>query len=118
MKYNAFLRGSKGTRALVLLLLLFIFLITGCNPDPQIWNKKSNEMVAGDYILANKDQFSEFGKLVEMTHLDALLNIRGPFTILLPNDEAMNAYYVEKGVGSLNDFTDEQRMDLVKNHIV
>jgi uncharacterized surface protein with fasciclin (FAS1) repeats len=75
-------------------------------------------MVAGDYILANKDQFSEFGKLVEMTQLDALLNIRGPFTILLPTDEAMRAYYTEKGVASLDGFTPDQRMELVKNHIV
>lgn len=118
MKYYTFLRGGKGFRSFTLLSLLFIFLITGCNPDPQIWNKKSDEMVAGDYIIANKDQFSEFGKLVEMTHLDALLNIRGPFTILLPNDDAMNAYYAEKGVASLNDFTEDQLQALVKNHIV
>lgn len=98
--------------------MLIVFLMTGCNPDPHEWSKKSNEMVAGDYIFSHKDQFSEFGKLVEMTHMDALLNIRGPYTIMLPDDNAMKAYYEEKGISSLNDLSDEQRMDLVKNHIV
>lgn len=118
MNNNNISRLGAGIKLLVMLPLLSLILLTACENEPQIWNKKSDEMVAGDYILANKDQFSEFGKLVEMTQLDALLNIRGPFTILLPTDEAMRAYYTEKGVASLDGFTPDQRMELVKNHIV
>lgn len=118
MNNNNFSQRSRGIQSAVLLSLMAFLLMTGCSPEAQTWDKKSNEMVAGDYIFANDDKFSEFGKLIELTRLDALLNIRGPFTIMLPTDSAMFAFYEEKSVSSLADFSAEELQALVKNHIV
>ena len=109
---------SRGFKSAVLLSVLACFLFWNCSQDPQIWDLKSTEQVAGDYITNNPDQFSEFGKLVEITGLGSLLNIRGPFTILLPTDSAMFEYYALKNVNSLTDFSEQELSDLVKNHIV
>jgi len=78
----------------VFFFILFTgFLITSCKEEPQVWAIKSEEQVAGDYIASHPDQFSEFTKLIEATGMEALLNVRGPYTVFLPNNEAMFAYY-------------------------
>jgi len=117
MGLNKSLKTIKGYKTVVLFSLLACFLFSYCAPQPQEWALKSTEQVAGDYI-ANHAEYSEFAKLVEITGLRSLLNIRGPFTILLPNDSAMFAYYKFKNVNSLNDFTESERSDLVRYHIV
>jgi uncharacterized surface protein with fasciclin (FAS1) repeats len=79
---------------------------------------ESQEQLIGEYITSNPDQFSEFQKLVEATGMEALLRIRGPYTLFLPNDEAMLEYYMDKNVNSLDDFTDSVQEALFLNHIV
>ena len=94
-----------------------IFFLTFCTTQPQLWKVKSTDLVAGDYIANNSD-FSEFAKLVELTGYGPLLKIRGPYTIMLPNNDAMFAYYKQKGVTSLTDFDAKFLNDLVRNHII
>lgn len=94
--------------------LLFSF----CKQEPQVWKLKSQEQVAGDYIASNPDQYSEFEKLIELTGTGPLLNIRGPFTVFLPTNVAMLAYYKQKNVNSLMDFNEKFRISLVRNHII
>ena len=103
---------------MVLFSLFTCFLFSYCTQKPQEWAKKSTEQVAGDYIANHPEQYSEFAKLVEVTGLRSLLNIRGPFTILLPTDSAMFAYYKLKNVNSLMDFSEADRDKLVRYHIV
>ena len=99
--------------------LLFISLIfTFCSEDAQLWKAKSQEQLAGDYINSNTDQYSEFGKLMRMTGMESVLNVRGPFTVFLPNDDAMFAYYKLKNVSSLEGFSESFRKDLILNHIL
>jgi len=98
MNNNHFVRISNGSIPAVLFSLFIGFLLSYCAPEPQEWAKKSNEQVAGDYIANNPDLYAEFGKLIEVTGIRSLLNIRGPFTIMLPNDSAMFAYYKLKHV--------------------
>ncbi|HAH25525.1 MAG TPA: hypothetical protein DCL77_17505 [Prolixibacteraceae bacterium] len=109
---------SKGCKSVLFLSLFICFIFTYCKPEPHEWIKKSDEQVAGDYIENNPYQYSEFNKLVVMTGLRSLLNIRGPFTIMLPTDSAMFSYYKLKNVNSLDDFTEAQRSDLVRYHIM
>jgi len=90
---------------------------TFCIQEPQLWKLKSNEQVAGDYI-ANNPEYSEFAKLVEMTGLRPLLGIRGPYTIMLPNNDAMFAFYKENGKKSLDDFSMDFLNQLVRNHLI
>ncbi|MBE0654601.1 MAG: fasciclin domain-containing protein, partial [Bacteroidales bacterium] len=71
-----------------------------------------------EYIEEN-EQFSEFGKILETTGLNSLLSVRGPFTLFLPSDAEMEAYYREKGVSSYLDFTDPEFLNnLALNHLV
>ena len=96
--------------------LISLFLIS-CQTEPKLWNVKSIEQVATDYIKSNPE-YSEFEKLVELTGLEAVLGIRGPYTIMLPNNDAMFAYYKEKGVNSLEDFDHKSLVNLIYNHLI
>ena len=45
-------------RFIILLITSVVFCF--CKEEPQVWSKKSNEQLTGDYIAGNPDQFSEF----------------------------------------------------------
>lgn len=110
------------TKIRLLLLKLGIFSIiawgcTFCSPEPMIWKVDSTKQVASDYINTHAE-FSEFAKLIKMNNLEALLGIRGPFTIMLPNNDAMFAYYKEKGKNSLEDFDANFLKSLIRTHLI
>jgi uncharacterized surface protein with fasciclin (FAS1) repeats len=98
--------------------MFFTMFFIGCQDDPVIPGKTSEKLVISDYVKTNSDNFSEFGKMLENTELGSLLSIRGPFTLLLPTDEAMKAYCAEKNVSSVNDFDLETQRNLVYNHLI
>jgi uncharacterized surface protein with fasciclin (FAS1) repeats len=100
-----------------LIILLTSLLVNSCQVEPKLWEVKSDEQVASEYIDSHPE-FSEFAKLVEVTGLNPLLGIRGPYTIMLPNNDAMFSYYKEKGVNSLMDFDEVFRRKLLLNHLV
>jgi uncharacterized surface protein with fasciclin (FAS1) repeats len=99
-------------------IFLFALLLFGCNVDPVLWDVKSEEQVISQYI-ANNPEYSEFGKLLESTGLNSILSVRGPFTLFLPSNEVMQAYYTEKGVTSYLDFENPRFIyDLVYTHLI
>ena len=102
---------------IVIVTILTSFIFISCSEEPKLWNLKSTEQVASDYIKS-KPEYSEFAKLVEVTGLESLLGIRGPYTVMLPNNDAMFAYYKDKGVNSLMDFDEKFRKTLILNHII
>jgi uncharacterized surface protein with fasciclin (FAS1) repeats len=101
----------------VLFLLIICLLFGYCAEEPLYWKLRPDEQNVGDYIANNPDQFSEFAKLMELTNLKAVLNVRGPYTVMVPTNEAMIEYYKEKKVNSLTDFSDATRQSLIRNHI-
>ena len=78
------------------LLLIIACGLTFCTEKPVLWKMASVNQVANDYINSH-EEFSEFAKLVKINGLEPLLSIRGPFTVMLPNNDAMFAYYKENG---------------------
>jgi len=98
-------------------LMLFAMFLVGCNTEPQLWNVKSTQQVISEYVETNPE-FSDFNKMLESTGLNSLLAVRGPFTLFLPSDTQMKAYYAEKGVGSYTDFSPEFLEQLVLNHVI
>jgi len=99
------------------LMSMLILVLSHCTEEPKLWDKKTTEQVASDYINSNPD-ISEFAKLIEMTGMEPLFGIRGPYTIMIPDNEAMSAWYKEKGKNSLNDFDYKTLLNLVYNHLI
>ena len=112
MKNIVWLILSNGSK-----LFLFALILFSCKTEPQIWKVDSEQQVISEYV-ESKPEFSEFNKMLEATELNSLLAVRGPFTLFLPSDEQMNAYYAEKGVTSFTGFSEEFTKQLVLNHIV
>ncbi len=102
----------------IVLLLLVLLAPGSCKEEPQIWKTSSEHQLIGDFIAAHPDQFSEFEKLTEIAGMHSLLKIRGPFTVFLPDNEAMKAYYSSKGAGGLGDFSEEFCVELCQNHFI
>lgn len=98
-------------------MLFIAILFIQCDENPQELPKSDDELVISEYIAVNKD-FSMFNELLISTGLNNLLSIRGPYTLFLPNNAAMQAYYSEKGLNSYTDIDSIERRDLVYNHIV
>jgi len=98
-------------------LLLIVLFFSRCENEIQVLPKTDDQLVMSEYI-ANNSEFSEFNKLIINTGLDALLSIRGPYSLFLPNDNAMFAYYTEKKINSFTDLDSLDQIDLVYSHIV
>ena len=98
-------------------IFLIAVLLYGCNEEAVYWDVKSTEQVISQYVESN-DEFSDFNGLLESTGLNSLLAVRGPYTLFLPSNTEMQAYYTEKGVGSYLDFSEEFQEQLVLNHII
>jgi uncharacterized surface protein with fasciclin (FAS1) repeats len=98
-------------------ILLFALFLFGCNEDPILWEVKSKDQVITEYVQTH-EEFSEFAKILESTGLESLLSVRGPFTLFLPSDVEMNAYYAEKGVTSYLDLDPALVEELVLNLLV
>jgi uncharacterized surface protein with fasciclin (FAS1) repeats len=98
-------------------LILILAIFYSCKNDPIIWKPKSEELVISQYVETN-DEFSEFFGLIESTGVSSLLAVRGPFTLFLPNNDAMNAYYAEKGISSYTNLSMEEQTTLAMNHVV
>jgi uncharacterized surface protein with fasciclin (FAS1) repeats len=104
-------------RGICSIMMLFLFLYS-CTEDPVLWKVKSEQQVITDYVASNPDKYSEFNKLLESANLTALLSVRGPFTLFIPNNDAMTAYYKEIGISSQDAMTDKQKLDLAYNHLI
>jgi uncharacterized surface protein with fasciclin (FAS1) repeats len=106
------------SRIKLFLLAAIGMFFHSCTEEPQYWRVASAEQVIGDYVATNPDQFSEFNELVRSTGMESLLNTRGPYTLFLPNNEAMFEYYTLKNVSSLEGFSESDQESLVLNHLV
>jgi len=98
-------------------LLLLLLLLFGCNTEPVYWQPKSIDLVISQYVESDEN-YSEFNSLMQKTGVSSLLAVRGPFTLFLPPNAAMQAYYAEKSIGSYLDLSDEAQTALVMNHVI
>jgi len=117
MKNHSIYKDFIGYHSFVLYSLFTCLVFSQCARDPLIWKELPKEQLATEYIASNPDQYSEFAKLINLTNLYSTLSLRGPYTILLPTNEAMYAYYKEKKVSSLMDFTGDFQRQLLLNHV-
>lgn len=114
-QYNKTMRFPSIILFAIAALSLFI---AGCGEDPEYHSEKSKNQVITDYITTNSDKYSEFGKMLNNTELNRILSIRGPFTLLLPTNDAVKAYCAEKNVASVDELDIELQKNLVLNHLI
>jgi len=100
-----------------IILLLFIAIFNGCIEPPQT-PKDIEDLVIAEYVDSFDLKYSKFYKLLENTRQNSLLSVRGPFTLFLPTNEAIDAYLQKKGLDSISDIDEQEQMELVKNHIL
>jgi len=117
MNKKYYVKNSTSLFWSISLIILLSIISISCTVEPRLWDVNSTEQVASEYI-ASKPEFLEFAKLVEVTGMGPLLGIRGPYNIMLPNNDAMFAYYKEKGVSGLDGFSEEFRNTLIRNHLI
>ncbi len=99
------------------LLMALAFGLYQCDENVQEWETESADLVITDYIAAHTDQFSEFNGILIKTGIDNLFRIRGPYTLMLPTDEAMKEYYTRMNVASYKDLDNAVLTELVYNHV-
>jgi len=112
---------NNKTMGKIIYLFSFILLIMlGCNEkDIQRWEDRSTEQQITQYITARDSIYSEFKKAMDIGNMSSLLSTRGPFTLFLPDNEAMYAYYAKEGINSIEEYSDSLYWrNVVLNHII
>jgi uncharacterized surface protein with fasciclin (FAS1) repeats len=100
-----------------LALIISALVLISCNEDPVLWKVESTKQVITEYV-ASREEFSEFNNILNITELNSLLSVRGPFTLFLPSNTVLEEYYQEKGVSSAEELSEEFLNDLALNHLV
>jgi uncharacterized surface protein with fasciclin (FAS1) repeats len=115
MKNFAWIMLKWSSRAI--LLSLFLISFESCE-EAQELPAKSTDLVIADYIESRPD-LSEIANILERIPTEnSLLAVRGPFTVFLPTDDAMKAYYVEKGVTSSSELSDDFWISFIRNLLI
>jgi uncharacterized surface protein with fasciclin (FAS1) repeats len=96
---------------------LFAVFLFSCREEPILWETKTSDQLITQYVKSFPE-FSEFGNILESVDLISLLSVRGPFTLFLPSDTEMKAYYAFKGVSSYKEFSPEFLKQLALYHLV
>jgi uncharacterized surface protein with fasciclin (FAS1) repeats len=99
-----------------IIILLMVLVFSECSEKVKELPKSPSDLVISEYLNAT-NEFSEFNALLVSTGLDNLLGIRGPYTLFLPNNAALQAYYTEKNI-TLAGMDSLSRRELVMSHIV
>lgn len=115
---KSLIKTSHRFRSLVGVVIAALLLIgVSCEPEVVEWEPKSNQMVITEFVYSVPDNFSEFGEALVITGIENLLRVRGPFTLMLPDNEAMQEYYVSKGVSTISEMDVSELEDMVYNHV-
>jgi uncharacterized surface protein with fasciclin (FAS1) repeats len=106
---------------LSILILLFANTFYMCEEDqPVLRRSKSDRQVITQFILdeVNAELYSEFGEILKHSGLSNLLAVRGPFTLFLPTNDALQEYYEENNVNSYLELDSVTLRSLILNHLV
>lgn len=101
-----------------LMALIMVISFSMCQEEAIEWEPDVNELQITEYIERNPELYSEFLEALKISKLDNLLYARGPYTLFLPDNDAMNAYYQEKGVAGINGFDSVFVKRFVLNHLL
>jgi uncharacterized surface protein with fasciclin (FAS1) repeats len=102
------------------LAFIMMLLFSGCEEIvPELHDVDSQEQTIVQFVLDenNAERFSLFGEVIGRANLNNLLSVRGPYTLFLPDNAAMQKYITEEGIGSVQQMSPELAKELVYNHL-
>ncbi len=92
--------------------------LTSCSdePDSENFYTFTGEMMS-DY-LKNRDEFSEFAKIVERANLMDLLSTYGQYTCFAPSNEAVDSFLLSRGLTSVDELSDPDCDTIARTHLI
>lgn len=108
---------KKTISKVIYFISLIVVIISGCKDEPELWDPKSDELQITEYITEHDSVYSEFKKVMDIGNMSSLLSTRGPFTLFLPDNEAMEAFYTKEGISSVDDLDSVYCRKLVLYHV-
>lgn len=101
-----------------LIAIISLFMLCQCN-DPyedQTYLVYENYPIS-TYLETRSDEFSMWLEVLEKADMKNAVNqARMNFTMFVPNNAAMSAYYTQKGMSGVTDLSEEDARDLVEFH--
>jgi len=103
---------------LVVLLPFALMAVISCDDDPGVENRyTSTSEYASDY-LQNREQFSEFVKILSRSNKLSVLGTYGNYTVFAPTNAAVTSYLAGLGMASVDELTTDECDTIAKNHII
>ncbi|MFC0877335.1 fasciclin domain-containing protein [Saccharicrinis sp. FJH2] len=112
--------SGNSFKYVILSVLISSFFVQACNSDKieeESYYTFTGELV-GQYLQARPDVYSEFVRLLDTTKVMSLLNAYGEYTCFAPDNEAMRAFYKEKGRNDLSEFPLDTLTKIAYDHII
>lgn len=104
-----------------LIILVIVISLTGCNQFKDDLKDKlfitAKGVTMGDYMKMSPDTFGELYKILEKTNSVTFLNAYGSYTFFAPNNEAILGFVQSQGKSSVDDFTSDDDIILLKNFV-
>jgi uncharacterized surface protein with fasciclin (FAS1) repeats len=103
---------------LILSLVIAVLAVWSCRDNPvAVQFDDTEQMTIYDYILKNKDQYSDFLRILEKGGLDKTLSAYNPngagYTLFLPDNAAIERYVANSGYSSVEDLVNDVAFDSV-----
>jgi uncharacterized surface protein with fasciclin (FAS1) repeats len=96
------------------------FFFSGCDdsvPDDRLVTFEEDQVLS--YLQNDPDgRFTEFIEWLGIAEIDHLLSAYGEYTVFAPTNDAIFAYYAEKGYSGRNDIPVKDLRELTLNHIM
>jgi uncharacterized surface protein with fasciclin (FAS1) repeats len=103
-----------------LFIIGLFMLLWGCEEVvPELHDVNSQQQTIMEFVTdeKNKDKYALFGQVMERAGLRNLLSVRGPYTLFLPDNNAVSTYLAEIGIASPTQMNPELAKELVYNHL-
>lgn len=116
--YLALARKTRKALPIILFSLVTLMAMPSCDSDEVGDNYLTftGERM-GEYLANRPEQFSEFVKLLDTTHVMSQLNAYGNYTCFAPTNQALKAFYQKKGRTSIEQFPFDSIRIIVHNHL-
>ena len=108
---------KKSALLLGTVCLLCTFLV-GCSDDPddEFYYTFKGEMMST--YLQSRPQYSLFSSIVTRAGLMHLLSAYGAYTCFVPDNDAVNRYLAERGLGSIDNLSDADCDTIARTHLM